>query len=90
MLLDNPEKLGLQYTMGTREPVLYQNSQNYGKAPTLDRIRAWKPLSNLNGFRQRFHARATWRTPDKIGSPSALKILPLSLSTLQRINLGAL
>jgi hypothetical protein len=41
--------------------------------------RAWKSPPNPNGFWQSFCARATSRTPDKPGSPPALRTLPLSL-----------
>jgi hypothetical protein len=61
------------------ESRLYGNSQNSDRASALDRIRAWKTLSNSNGFWQSFHAQATLRTPDKPGSPPALRTLPLSL-----------
>jgi hypothetical protein len=52
---------------------------NFGRAPSLDRSKAQKTPSNPNGFWQSFHAWATPRTPDKMGSPPALRTLPLSL-----------
>jgi hypothetical protein len=61
--------------------------QNSSRAPALDRTRAQKTLSNPNGFRQSFRAQATPRTPNKPGSPLALRTSPLS--TLQRLNLEA-
>jgi hypothetical protein len=79
MSYDNPDKPGLQYTRGTRESVLYQNSQNSSRAPALDRTRAQKTPSNPKGFWQSFCARATLRTPNKPGSPPALRTSPLSL-----------
>jgi hypothetical protein len=74
-----PEKPGSRYTRLTRELALCLNSQNSCRAPALDRPRAQKTLSNPNRFRQSFHARAIPRTPDKQGSPPALRTFPLSL-----------
>jgi hypothetical protein len=64
---------------GTWEWALCRNSQNSGRAPAVDRTMARKTLSIPNGFRQSFRARATPRTPDKPGSPPALRTSPLSL-----------
>jgi hypothetical protein len=46
----------------------------------------WGP-SNPNGFRQRFYARATPRTPDKPGSAPTLR--NLSFSLLYKNELGS-
>jgi hypothetical protein len=46
-----------------------------------------KTPSNPNGFQQSFHARATLRTLDKLGSPLALRTSPLFL--LYNIELGS-
>jgi hypothetical protein len=54
-------------------------SRLFDRASALDRTRVQKTPSNPNGFRQSFRARATPRTPDKPGSPPALRTLPLSL-----------
>jgi hypothetical protein len=69
MLLDYLDKSGLQHTRGTRESIPCWNSMNSGRAPTPNRSRAWKTLSNLRGLRLSFRARDTPRTPDKLGSP---------------------
>jgi hypothetical protein len=64
--------------------VLCQNSQNSNRAPALDRTRAWKTLLNPRGSQQSFRAPATLRTPNKPGSPSALRTSSLSLSLLYK------
>jgi hypothetical protein len=79
VLSQYPDKPEHRYTRGTRESALCQNSQNSGRASTLDRTRAWKSPSNPNRFRQSFRAQATLRTPDKSGSPPALRTSHLSL-----------
>jgi hypothetical protein len=86
-----PDKPESQYTRGTRESDLCQNSQNSGRASTLGRTRALKTPLNPNRFQQSFRARATPRTPDKPGSPPTLRTSPLSLSLYStRMNMGAL
>jgi hypothetical protein len=74
-----PDKLESRYIRGTRESALYRNLQNSGRAPTLDRTRAWKTLSKPNWFRQSFRARATSWTVDKLESLLTLRISHLSL-----------
>jgi hypothetical protein len=72
-------KPGSRHTRGTRESAVCQNSHNSGRAPALDRTKAWKTPSNSNGFWQSFRAWATPRTLDKSGSPLTLRTSPLSL-----------
>jgi hypothetical protein len=74
-----PDKPRSWYTRGARESALCRNSQNSGRAPALDWTIAQKTLTNPNGFQQIFHAWATSRTPDRLGSPPALRTSPLSL-----------
>jgi hypothetical protein len=47
--------------------------------PKLDQTRAQKTPLNPNGFQQSFCARATPRTPNKLGSLPALITSPLTL-----------
>jgi hypothetical protein len=53
--------------------------------PHSNQTRARKTLSNSNGFQQSFYSRATPRTPNKSGSPPALRTSPLSLLYKDRI-----